>query len=249
MSTLPDPRHAPDAAAPRPSIAVVIPVLDEERSLPSVLRDLPADLVDRVVVVDNGSTDRSAAVAREAGATVVEEPERGYGAACLRGIATVGDFDIVCFLDGDYSDYPEELRDVVAPVLAGRADMVIGSRMLNATSRAAIPPQARFGNRLSAVLLRLLFGIRCSDLGPFRAIRRTELARLGMRDRNYGWTVEMQVRAKLAGLRVEEIPVRYRERIGVSKVSGTVKGSILAGYKILKTIFAYRLFPPRIPRG
>ena len=228
------------------TVGVVIPVLNEERSLPRVLADIPAELVRQVVVVDNGSTDRSAELARAAGATVVEEPQRGYGAACLRGIAAIDDHDVIAFLDGDYSDYPEDLASVLAPIRDGRAELVIGSRMIQPESRRAIPPQARFGNRLAAVLMRLLFGIRCTDLGPFRAIRRDSLERLGMRDRDFGWTVEMQLRARLAGLRVEEIPVRYRPRIGESKISGTLVGSVRAGWKILATIFGYRIRPPRI---
>ena len=230
----------------RASVAVVIPVLNEEESLPMVLGDIPGDLVDRVFVVDNGSTDRSVAVAEEHGAVVVPEPRRGYGSACLAGIAASKNYDVLVFLDGAYSDHPEEMRRLTAPIFAGEADFVLGSRMLRAEARKALMPQARFGNRLAAVLMRGLFGIRCSDLGPFRAITRSSLERLGMQDRDFGWTVEMQLRAKLAKLRVLELPVSYRARIGVSKITGTLSGTLRASYKILKTIFWYRIRPPRL---
>jgi hypothetical protein len=230
----------------RPSIAVIIPAFNEEESLPLVLGALPRDRVDEILVVDNGSTDRTAAVAERHGARVVREPHRGYGAACLAGIAASDGHDIVAFLDADYSDHPEELPALLDPVLAGDADLVIGTRMAHAESRGALLPQARFGNALAAFLMRVLFGIRCTDLGPFRVIRRDALLRLGMRDRDYGWTVEMQLRARLAGLRVREVPVRYRARVGQSKITGTLRGTVAAGYKILKTIFVYRLWPPRM---
>lgn len=232
---------------PHPRTVVLIPVLNEEESLPHVLAAIPREVVDEVIVVDNGSTDRSAAVAREHGARVVAEPERGYGSACLAGIAALDpECEIVVFLDGDRSDFPEDLLELWPVVAGGEAELVIGSRMLRADARAALLPQARFGNWLAGVLLRLLFGIRCTDLGPFRVIRRDALDRLGMRDRNFGWTVEMQVRARFAGLRVAERAVRYRERIGTSKITGTLRGTVLASYKILKTIFAFRIAPPRV---
>jgi len=245
------PRVPPDLRAPTPlpataRVVVVIPAIDEERALPSVLAEIPRDLVAEVVVVDNGSTDRTVAVAEAGGARVVHEPRRGYGAACLAGIAATADADVLVFLDGDHSDFPEDLHDLLPPVLRGEADLVIGSRMLQATSRRALLPQARFGNRLATVLMRLCFGIRCTDLGPFRVVRRSSLLALDMQDRDFGWTVEMQVRARLAGLRVLELPVRYRARIGQSKISGTLQGTIRAGHKILGTIFRYRLRPPRL---
>ncbi|MHC4513918.1 MAG: glycosyltransferase family 2 protein [Planctomycetota bacterium] len=233
--------QAPD----RPRTAVIIPVLNEEEGLPLVLADIPTDLVDEVVVVDNGSTDRSAEVAREQGARVVVAPQRGYGSACLAAIAATPEHEVLVFLDGDYSDYPEDMRQLLPPVVGGQADLVIGSRMIDREARKALLPQARFGNRLAALLMRLLFGIRCTDLGPFRVVRRRKLLELQMRDRDFGWTVEMQLRARLRGLRVLELPVRYRKRIGRSKISGTLSGTLRAGYKILKTIFAYRLRPPR----
>lgn len=236
----------PPSAPPPQQIIVIIPVLNEEAALPAVLADIPRDLVHEIVVVDNGSRDRSAEVARTGGARVVHEPHRGYGAACLAGIAATAGADVLVFLDGDHSDHPEDLRQLLPPVLAGEADMVIGSRMIDPTSRAAMMPQARFGNRLATVLMRLCFGIRCTDLGPFRVIRRSSLLALGMRDRDFGWTVEMQLRAKLAGLRVRELPVRYRKRIGHSKITGTLSGTLRAGWKILSTIFLYRLRPPRL---
>lgn len=230
-------------------VAVIIPVFNEAASLPLVLADLPRDLVDRVIVVDNASTDGSADVARAHGAEVVHQPQRGYGAACLAGIAALrADDDLVVFLDGDYSDYPADLRDLLPPVRDGEVDLVLGTRMQNAESRRALLPQARFGNQLAAFLMRLLFGIRCSDLGPFRVIRHDALRRLGMTDQDFGWTVEMQLRAHLRGLRVRELPVRYRKRIGDSKITGTLSGTLRAGYKILKTIFVYRLRLRQIAR-
>lgn len=229
----------------RPRTAVIIPVLNEEDSLPLVLDAIPKDLVDEVVVVDNGSTDRSVEIARAHGATVVEEEHRGYGAACLRGIAATEDYEMLVFLDGDYSDYPEDMHELLPPVVADEADLVIGSRMVNRESRRALLPQSRFGNQLAAVLMRILFGIRCTDLGPFRVIRRSSLVALQMQDRDFGWTVEMQLRARLKGIRVTERPVRYRKRVGKSKITGTLSGTLKASYKILKTIFAYRVSPPR----
>lgn len=233
----------------RPRVAVIIPVLNEEHALPHVLAEIPSDLVDEIFVVDNGCTDNSAAVARQAGARVVAESHRGYGAACLRGIANTEQAEILVFLDGDHSDYPEDMRALLQPVFDGDAGMVIGSRMLERTSRRALMPQARFGNWLATALMRLLFGIRCTDLGPFRVIRRDDLIALGMQDRDFGWTVEMQLRAKLAGLRVVELPVRYRERIGKSKITGTISGTFRAGWKILSTIFGYRLRPPKVEQS
>ena len=221
-----------------PTIAVVIPALDEEEAIGKVLRDIPAD-ASQVVVVDNGSRDRTADVARGLGAEVVAEPRRGYGQACLTGLAQLKRPDIVVFLDGDYSDYPEEMSDLVAPLLADEADMVIGSRTLGNREKGALLPQARFGNWLSTQLIRLLFGVSFTDLGPFRALRFDALKRLRMQDRDFGWTVEMQVKAARLGLRSVEVPVRYRRRIGTSKITGTLSGTLRAGHKILWTIFRY----------
>ncbi|MBI2924001.1 MAG: glycosyltransferase family 2 protein [Planctomycetes bacterium] len=220
-------------------VAVVIPALNEEKSLPLVLAALPK--VDDVVVVDNGSKDRTAEVAVAGGARVVSEPRRGYGSACLAGIAALREPEVVVFVDADFSDHPDELPRLVEPIEAGRADMVIGSRALGEREAGALLPQARFGNALACFLMRLIYGHRYTDLGPFRAIRFESLKKLGMRDRNFGWTVEMQIRALRHGLRVCEVPVSYRRRVGVSKITGTVSGTVRAGYKILWTIFRHAL--------
>mgnify|MGYP001814625932 FL=1 len=220
---------------------MVIPALDEESALPHVLRDIPRPPVRRIVVADNGSTDRTASVAIEHGAEVVQESERGYGAACLKALAHLTDDppDIVVFLDGDYSDHPTELPSVVQPILFDQAEMVIGSRATGVAERGALSPQQRVGNAIACSALRLLYGVEYSDLGPFRAIRWDTLQALGMQDRNYGWTVEMQIRAAQHGVRYAEVPVSYRPRIGVSKVSGTVRGSLSAGAKILWLLGRY----------
>lgn len=224
-----------------PSVDVVIPALDEEAALPSVLRDIPRPPVRRVVVADNGSKDRTAERALENGAELVHEPERGYGAACLKALAHLaGDPpEIVVFVDGDYSDHPDEVGALIAPILAGHADLVIGSRARGARQRGALSPQQRVGNAIACRALRLVYGVRYSDLGPFRAIRWQTLHDLGMVDRNYGWTVEMQIKAAKRGVRYCEVPVSYRRRIGVSKVSGTVRGSVGAGAKILWLLGRY----------
>jgi glycosyltransferase involved in cell wall biosynthesis len=219
----------------RPRVAVVIPAVDEEHAIGRVLADLPRS-VSRVIVVDNGSRDRTAEVAAAAGATVVREPRRGYGQACLAGIAAAGDVDVVAFLDGDYSDHPEQLGDVLAPIERGEADLVIGSRTLGRREPGAHPWHAVLGTRVCVSLMNRLIGTAATDLGPFRAIRAPALRRLGMGDRDFGWTVEMQVKARRHGLRVCEVPVDYRPRIGRSKVSGTLGGSMRAGVKILATI-------------
>lgn len=222
-------------------ISVVIPALNEEASLPLVLGDIPRDLVQQVIVVDNGSADRTAEVAAAHGATVVKEPARGYGSACLRGLAELAKSppDIVVFLDADYSDHPDEMRQILAPILNGQADFVLGSRLAGNRERWAMPPQSVWGNRLACFLMRILFAARYTDLGPFRAIRWDALEKLGMCDRNFGWTVEMQIKAARAGLRTMEVPVSYRRRVGASKISGTVRGTILAGSKILYLIGKY----------
>lgn len=223
-------------------IDVIIPALNEEESLPHVLADIPSS-VRRVIVVDNGSTDNTAAVARASGAVVVSEPRKGYGRACLAGMKELQSSppDIVVFLDGDYSDFPEELDLLVAPIASGSVDFVIGSRTRGNREKGALLPQAIFGNWLACTLMRLIWGVRYTDLGPFRAIRYAGLMRLGMQDETYGWTIEMQIKARLAGLRYAEIPVSYRQRIGVSKVTGTVSGTIKAGIWILGTIGRYAL--------
>jgi hypothetical protein len=226
-------------------VVVIIPALNEEASLPLVLRDLPA--VGRVIVVDNGSTDATAAVAADAGATVVPEAQRGYGAACLRGLAAIGELteggqpppQIVVFLDADYSDDPHILPEIVQPIFNDAADFVLGSRLLGRREPGAMPAQSVFGNRLACGLMRVLFGISYTDLGPFRAIDCQRLVELGMTDRNFGWTVEMQIKAARRKLRILEVPVPYRRRIGQSKISGTVWGSLRAGWKILYLIGKY----------
>jgi glycosyltransferase involved in cell wall biosynthesis len=226
-----------------PRITVIIPVLNEQDALPHVLRDIPWKVIHEVIVVDNGSTDATSEGARRAGARVIYESRRGYGAACLAGIQAIQEADIVVFLDGDYSDHPDELTHVVAPILKGHADMVIGSRVRGNREQGALAPQARWGNWLAVTLIWLLYGVKYTDLGPFRAIRIPMLHSLGMQDSGYGWTVEMQVRAIHAGLRIQEVPVSYRRRTGQSKISGTLRGCILAGYAILGTIFRYAIRP------
>ncbi len=234
-----------------PRISVIIPVLNEEEALPHVLNDLPWCMVHDVIVVDNGSTDATAQVASQAGARVICESQRGYGVACLAGINAMHESDIVVFLDGDYSDHPNEMPQVVKPILEERADMVIGSRVLGIRERGALAPQARWGNWLAVSLIRLIYGVRYTDLGPFRAIRASSLLALGMEDQGFGWTVEMQVRAVMARLRIEEVPVSYRQRKGQSKISGTLRGCILAGTAIIGTIIrhAFRPFWRASPRS
>lgn len=228
-------------------VDVIIPALNEESSLPMVFKDLPN--VGRVIVVNNGSTDRTAAVAKQHGAIVVDEPQRGYGAACLRGMREIkqrsaaGERDpkIVVFLDADYSDHPDQLTRLVAPIFGGESDFVLGSRLLGEREHGAMPLQSVYGNMLACALMRLFFGVRFTDLGPFRAIGYEDLLRLQMCDENFGWTIEMQIKATRAGIRTVEIPVAYRRRVGVSKISGTISGTIRAGYKILATIARYGL--------
>jgi glycosyltransferase involved in cell wall biosynthesis len=229
------------------TVAVIIPALDEEASVGQVVRTIPREMpgaiVTRVLVADNGSADRTADVAAAAGAEVARQPVRGYGRACLAGLATLAAGsppDIVVFLDADLSDRPEEMPDLIAPILRDEADLVIGSRVLGARAgrveKGALLPQARAGNMLAAALLHALWGVRFTDLGPFRAIRYPALLQLRMSDPTYGWTVEMQGKAARAGLRCAEVPVSYRRRVGKSKITGTVKGSLRAGAKILWTI-------------
>lgn len=229
------------------SIVVIIPMLNEEHSIGHVLADIPEALHPTVIVADNGSTDRSRAVAQQAGAIVVSEAERGYGAACLAGIAEAARHqpDIVVFLDGDYSDHPDEMTAVIEPILQGRADLVIGSRARGDHDKGALLPQARFGNWLATRLISLVWNYEFTDLGPFRAVRWKSLMAMHMRDRNFGWTVEMQIKAAILGLRCTEVPVSYRKRIGVSKVTGTINGTVKAGFKILWTIGSYTLRKPK----
>lgn len=225
------------------SILVIIPAFNEENSVGKVVLDIPSGLVDEVVVVNNNSNDQTAVEAARAGATVLNEPVPGYGRACLRGIDYARNrqqkADVVVFIDADYSDYPGEMTALVQPILDETADLVIGSRALGNRQRGSMTPQQLFGNWLATRLLRWLYGVRYTDLGPFRAIRFRSLLALDMQDKTYGWTVEMQLKAAKQGLRIVEVPVSYRKRIGFSKISGTVRGTVLAGFKIITTIFKY----------
>ncbi|MCK5391418.1 MAG: glycosyltransferase family 2 protein [Deltaproteobacteria bacterium] len=226
-----------------PRILVIIPAFNEEQSIGKVINNIPKELVSEVVVINNNSTDGTAANATSAGATVINEVRRGYGYACLRGIQYAKDKkdrpDIIVFLDGDYSDYPEEMRALVRPIIKDDLDMVIGSRTTGNSEKGALLPQQVFGNWLAITLIRLLYGMKFTDLGPFRAIKFDKLLQLNMTDTTYGWTVEMQVKAAKEKFKCAEVPVSYRKRIGVSKIAGTLSGSIKAGYKILWTIFKY----------
>jgi glycosyltransferase involved in cell wall biosynthesis len=217
--------------------AIIIPALNEERSIGLVVESVKG-LVDRVIVVDNGSTDATVDVARNAGALVVHEPQRGYGAACLRGLAelAVEPPDVVLFLDGDASDHPEDALMVLNTVNNTEVEMCLGSRVLGDAERGSLTPVQRFGNWLSTRLIAMIWNVHYTDLGPLRAVRWDTLMRLGMQDRTWGWTVEMQIKAAKHGIRTQEIPVRYRRRIGTSKISGTIVGSLRAGTKILTTI-------------
>ena len=226
---------------PVPSrISVIIPVFNEQDAIEKVIGDIPSHLPTEIIVVDNGSTDQTAKLAAAMGARIVRENRRGYGSACLAGIAATNDPDIVVFLDGDYSDHPNEMPDLIAPIMENRADLVIGSRVLGNSEPGALMIQARFGNRLATRLIKILFGVSYTDLGPFRAIRYRTLMDLNMRDKTFGWTVEMQVKAAIQALKIQEVPVSYRKRIGVSKITGTIEGTLKAGWKILFTIFKYR---------
>lgn len=225
-------------------VDVLIPALNEVTTLPLVLRALPRELIRDVYVIDNGSSDGTAEAALAAGARLLEEPRRGYGAACLRGVGVVRALphppEVVVFLDADFADDPAELGQLLGPIVRGEADLVIGSRMLGGPQPGALKLQQRLGNRLAVFLIRFFFGQRYTDLGPFRAIRLPALAGLGMRDIDYGWTVEMQVKAVKSGLRVMEVPVRYRKRAGGrSKISSTWRGTLGASYKILSTILRH----------
>ena len=225
-------------------VLVIIPAFNEARSIGHVIGDIP-DHVAEVVVVNNASTDETERNAAAAGATVLREDRQGYGWACLRGIdyARTRHPDVVVFLDGDYSDHPDEMDRLLDPIRRGEADFVVGSRMTGEREAGAMLPQALVGNRLACTLMRWLWGARFTDLGPFRAIRFPDLLALGMQDTTYGWTVEMQIKAVRAGLRCAEVPVSYRRRIGVSKITGTLAGTAKASAKILWTIGRYAIAP------
>ena len=225
------------------TISIVVPAYNEENGVGQVIAEIPRHIVSEIIVVNNASTDNTEEEATKAGATVLRELIPGYGRACLKGIQYLRQLeekpDIVVFLDADHSDYPEEIESVIKPILDLQADMVIGSRALGAKEYGSMTPQQIFGNWLATRLLKLFYGIKFTDLGPFRAITYSALIELDLQDKTYGWTVEMQLKATKNGLRCMEVPVRYRKRIGFSKISGTVKGTLMAGYKILYTIFRY----------
>lgn len=224
-------------------VKIIIPAFNEENGIGHVLAEIPKGIADETIVVNNASTDNTEFVAREAGATVLKEPVPGYGRACLKGMDYIDKQsshpDVIVFLDADHSDYPEEISLLLQPILSEQVDFVVGSRGLGVKEKGSMTPQQIFGNWLATRLLKLFYGVTFTDLGPFRAIRYDALVKLNMQDKTYGWTVEMQLKAAKQKLRCLEVPVRYRKRIGVSKVSGTVKGTILAGYKILYTIMKY----------
>lgn len=225
-------------------IVVIIPAVNEEGSIGKVVSELPSAIVSDIIVCNNGSTDDTEKVAKAAGAIVVNESKPGYGWACLKGMEFAAQMevkpDIIVFIDGDYSDYPTELPNVVAPILESDIDLVIGSRALGAKEKGSMTVPQRFGNWLATRLMRLFYGVRYTDLGPFRAIKYDKLLALKMADKTYGWTIEMQLKAARQKMTHTEVAVNYKKRIGESKVSGTIKGTIMAGYKIIFAIFKYR---------
>ncbi len=224
----------------KPLIYVIIPAFNESKSIGKVIADIP-DMVTEIIVVDNASTDNTGDFAKEKGASVLRENRKGYGYSCLKGMDYISkkakENDIIVFLDGDYSDFPAEIKLLVSPIMTSGFDMVIGSRVLGERQKGSMLFQQIAGNWLATTLIKLFYNAHFTDLGPFRAITWNALQRINMKDKTFGWTVEMQVKAAKLNLKFTEIPVSYRKRIGVSKVSGTIKGTILAGYKILLTIF------------
>ena len=222
------------------NIAVIIPAFNEEQSIRKVVSSIPGNIVNEIVVINNNSVDNTATEAEKAGATVLNEDFHGYGAACLKGIQYLKSkkIDILVFIDGDYSDYPEEINLLVEPIINGQYDFVVGSRVLGKREEGALPLQSRIGSIIAGFLIKLFWGRKYTDLGPFRAIRFTDLLKLKMKDKWYGWTVEMQIKAIKNRLKIKEVPVSYRKRIGKSKVTGTLKGAVMAGAIILKTIFS-----------
>ena len=225
-------------------VSVVIPTRNESQAIGRVIRDLPADLATEIIVVDNNSTDGTPGIAARMGARVISEPRRGYGQACLTGIANANAPDVVVFLDGDYSDRPGELPLLLAPIVEGRADITLGSRIGGKSNPGALPWHQSFGNRLAAGLIRLLYGVKVSDLGPFRAARMDVIRTLALEETTYGWAVELIVKGAIGGFRIVEVPVSYYPRIGQSKISGTIRGTIGAAWFILSRI-AYYYFRPR----
>lgn len=227
----------------KPHIVVIIPAFNEENSVGKVINDIPKDWVKQIIVANNNSNDLTVINAEKAGAIVVDEPIQGYGNACLKGMSYLVEHniqpDIVVFLDADYSDYPEQLIELVQPIINDEVELVIGSRALGDKERNSMMPQQVFGNWLATYLIKFIYKVEFTDLGPFRAIRYDSLLAINMQDKTYGWTVEMQVKAAKLKMKFTELPVDYRVRIGQSKVSGTIKGTIMAGYKIITTIFKY----------
>ena len=223
-------------------ITVIIPALDEEESIASVIHDLP-DCVDQVLVVDNASQDTTAVRAEQAGARVIREPQKGYGKACLTGVLVAGDTDILAFIDGDYSDYPEDLVKLLKPVAHGHCDLSIGCRQEDSSTPDSLFRHQRWGTKMACRAIRLLHGFRYEDLGPMRCLNKSTLAKLQVADESFGWTTEMQLKASRAGAAILQVPVRYRQRVGKSKVSGTLRGSLMAGYRIFYWIIRLAVSP------
>lgn len=226
-------------------IAIVIPAYNEKDSIGSVLSAIPSEFKSQTVVVNNNSTDDTFEIVNNLGFSVITEKRPGYGSACLAGVAFAKrnfKFDTLVFLDGDFSDFPEDIYKLIQKQIDTNADLVIGSRNLGEAEHGSLMPQAKFGNWLATTLMNLFTGSEFTDLGPFRLIKRSAYDLIAMKDTNYGWTMEMQIKAMKIGLKCSEVSVRYRKRIGISKISGTVKGSFLAGYKILLTLFKYNFF-------
>ncbi|MBF2709604.1 glycosyltransferase family 2 protein [Flavobacterium soyangense] len=223
-------------------IKVIIPAYNEEKAIGNVIKEIPK-FVNEIIVINNNSTDNTAKEAKKAGATVLSESKKGYGYACLKGLEYIAKHeskpDIIVFLDGDYSDYPEELSKIIAPIVGGKVNFVVGARVANLREKGSMTPQQIFGNWLATFLMKLLFNAKFTDLGPFRAIRYSTLLDLDMQDKTYGWTVEMQLKVLKKNIPYTEIPVHYKNRIGVSKVSGTIKGTVMAGIKIISWIIKY----------
>lgn len=225
-------------------IRVIIPAFNEENAVGKVIDEIPREIVKEIIVVDNNSTDKTFKVAEEKGVTALKEIQKGYGFACLKGMAHISaqhddETDIIVFLDGDYSDYPEEMSNLVASIVNENCDLVIGSRALGEKESGAMTPQQIFGNWLATRLIKLFYGVKYTDLGPFRAVKYESLKKINMVDTTYGWTVEMQLKAAKLKMNVKEVPVNYRVRVGKSKISGTLKGTLMAGYKIIWTIFKH----------